>query len=129
MTRNDPTARPPRVTVWFDGSCALCTAEIALYRRLDARAGRVAFVDLTGPESCPLDRGEMLSRFHARQDDGTIISGMAAFGALWRAVTPFQPLGWLMLVPPVRMLADGLYRLFLRVRPRLSQAFARVRGA
>jgi predicted DCC family thiol-disulfide oxidoreductase YuxK len=123
MNRSLPpsAAREPQVTVWFDGACVLCNAEIALYRRLDARRGRVAFVDLTGPDSCPLDRAQMLERFHARLPDGRIVDGMEAFGAMWRAVTPFQPLGWLMQVPLLRAGANRLYAGFLRVRPRLQR--------
>ena len=40
----------PRVTVWCDGDCPLCRAEISLYQRLDQKAGRIAFVDLTGAQ-------------------------------------------------------------------------------
>jgi predicted DCC family thiol-disulfide oxidoreductase YuxK len=105
----------PQVTVWFDGGCPLCRSEIALYQRLDRSRGRVAFLDLTGvsDDLCPLDRGELLARFHARGTDGTVVSGMAAFGLLWSAVTPFQPLGWLMRV------GHRSHRAFLQVRPAL----------
>lgn len=44
-----------RVTVWHDGQCPLCRREIAMMRRLDRR-GRIDFVDVAGPGSCPIDR-------------------------------------------------------------------------
>ena len=81
----DPTAAPAppaqrRVTVWFDGDCPLCVREIALFRRLDRR-GAIAFVEVAGDGSCPLDRETLLARFHAQEAGGTIVSGAAAFAA------------------------------------------------
>jgi predicted DCC family thiol-disulfide oxidoreductase YuxK len=110
----------PNVTIWFDGTCPLCVAEISLIRRLDAKNGRIAFVDLTGDGACPLDRGDMLAKFHAQETGKPIISGAAAFGAMWRQVTPFQPLGWLTLFPPALWAMNLLYVQFLRIRPRLQ---------
>jgi predicted DCC family thiol-disulfide oxidoreductase YuxK len=115
-----------RVTVWYDGACPLCVAEISLIKRLDQKRGRIALVDLSGDGSCPLDRDAMLARFHAQESGGPIVSGAAAFATMWRHVTPFQPLGYLALFPPVLWALEGAYRFFLRVRPRL-QAFVRAR--
>jgi predicted DCC family thiol-disulfide oxidoreductase YuxK len=114
----------PRVTVWFDGSCPLCVAEISLIRRLDAKHGRISFVDLTGDGVCPVDRGDMLAKFHAQEVGKDMRVGAAAFGAMWRQVSPFQPLGWLTLFPPALWLLDIFYVQFLSIRPRL-QSFAR----
>lgn len=110
----------PRVTIWYDGSCPLCVAEISLIRRLDAKKGRLAFVNLTGDSTCPLDRGDMLAKFHAQEAGKEIVVGAAAFGAMWRQVTLFQPLGWLALFPPALWVLDKLYVQFLRIRPRLQ---------
>ena len=70
-----------QVTVWHDGDCPLCRREIALMRRLDTR-GVITFVDAAGSAACPLDRGAMLARFHAREADGPLLSGAAAFAAI-----------------------------------------------
>lgn len=113
----------PSLTVWHDGACPLCRAEIALMRRLDRR-GRIAFVDLTTVEACPLDRSRMLSRLHAREADGSIVSGAAAFSALWRQIPALRPLGDLARHPRVLALLERAYVAFLAVRPRL-QALAR----
>ena len=52
-------------------------------RRLDWH-GAIAFTDVALPDSvCPLDRAALLARFHA-SEDGVILSGAAAFGALER---------------------------------------------
>jgi predicted DCC family thiol-disulfide oxidoreductase YuxK len=118
-TRLEPKDQP-RVTVWFDGDCPLCRAEIALYQRLDEKAGRIAFLDLAGERSCPINRADMLARFHAQETGGPLISGAKAFAAMWKQVTPFQPLGYLAQLPLILPVLDCLYGWFLKVRPRLQ---------
>ena len=74
-----------KLTVWHDGACPLCRREIALMRRLD-RAGAIDFVDATDEHaSCPTDQADLLARFHA-SEDGVLLSGAAAFAAMWRAI-------------------------------------------
>jgi predicted DCC family thiol-disulfide oxidoreductase YuxK len=114
------------LTVWFDGGCPLCRREIALMRRLDRR-GRIRFVDLHGeaaPEECPVGRAELLARFHAREGD-RLLSGAAAFAAMWRAIPPLRPLGELARLPPVLALLELGYRAFLHLRPALQRRLAR----
>lgn len=111
---------PARLTVWFDGGCPLCTREIALMRRLD-RAGAIAFVDLQGDGTCPIDRAALLARFHAQERGGPILDGAAAFAAMWRAIPLLRPLGLLARWRPLLAGLEGLYRLFLRVRPALQR--------
>ena len=107
-----------KLEVWFDGGCPLCRREIALMRRLDRR-GAIAFTDVAdGQGSCPIDRAELLARFHAREA-GVMLSGAAAFAAMWRAIPLLRPLG---LAARNRAVLGGLERLyiaFLRIRPAL----------
>ena len=111
-----------QVTVWYDGACPLCLREIALMRRLDSR-DTIDFVDVSGdaPQSCPIDQAELLARFHAREN-GKVHSGAAAFAAMWRAIPIMKPLGWMAKFPPILWLLERLYRVFLRVRPRVIKA-------
>ncbi len=111
------------VTVWYDGACPLCLREIAFMRRLDRRQ-RIAFVDVTSDADCPLDRGTLLARFHAREAGQPIVSGAAAFAAMWRAIPVLRPLGLLARVRPVLWLLERLYLRFLRIRPRLQRRLA-----
>lgn len=110
----------PRVTVWFDSGCPLCRREIALMRRLDRR-GAIRFVDACDPAaSCPIDRAEILARFHALEE-GRLLQGAAAFAAMWRAVPVMRPLGVLAGWAPLTPVFEALYRGFLRLRPRLQR--------
>ena len=116
----------PRVTVWYDAGCPLCVREIALMRRLD-RAGRIAIVDVTDAAAqCPIDPAAMLARFHATED-GRLLSGAAAFAAMWRAIPLLRPLGLAARWGPVERGLEWLYRRFLVIRPHL-QRFMRQRS-
>ncbi len=118
----------PRLTVWHDGGCPLCRREIAVMRRLD-RAGAIDFIDVAAEDAtCPIDRGDLLARFHAREN-GVLLSGAAAFAAMWRAIPLLRPLGLAARVPFVLAGLERLYLLFLRVRPgmqRLARKWERV---
>jgi predicted DCC family thiol-disulfide oxidoreductase YuxK len=109
-----------RVTVWFDSACPLCLREIALMRRLDKR-GAIAFVDvLAEGAACPIDPALLLARFHAREGEGPLLHGAAAFAAMWRAIPLLRPLGLAARLPPLLWVLEGAYRAFLRLRPRLQ---------
>ena len=112
-----------RLTVWFDGGCPLCRREIAAMRRLN-RQGAIAFVDVASTDTtCPIDRATLLARFHAREN-GVLLSGAAAFAAMWRAIPLLRPLGLAARNRHVLRVLERLYVVFLRVRPKL-QAWAR----
>ncbi len=111
----------PQLTVWHDGACPLCQREIALMRRLDTR-GAIAFIDASGPDAaaaCPLDPATMLARFHA-QEDGKMLTGAAAFAAMWRVLPLLRPLGLAARNRHVLSMLEALYIRFLRVRPRIQ---------
>lgn len=116
---------PDRVTVWFDAECPLCVREIALMRRLDRR-GAIEFINVHDGAACPLDRETLLARLHARDVDGQLLSGAAAFAAMWRALPLLRPLGLAARWRPCLAVLEGGYRLFLRLRPRLQSLVRRL---
>ena len=112
------------LTVWFDGGCPLCRREIALMRRL-APPDAIRFIDVDrGDADCPIDRADLLARFHARED-GRLLSGAAAFAAMWRAIPRLRPIGLAARSPAVLAGLERLYVAFLRLRPRLQRVAAR----
>lgn len=116
------------LVVWFDGGCPLCRREIALMRRLDRR-GAVTFVDASRETgACPLPRDDLLARLHAREN-GRVLSGAAAFAAMWRAIPLLRPLGWAARNPRVLRMLERLYRVFLRARPALQRVAMRLERA
>jgi len=114
------TATQPEVTVWFDSDCPLCVREIAFMRRLDRR-GAIDFVDIQGSGACPIDRQTLLERFHAREAGQPIVSGAAAFAAMWRAIPVLKPLGIAARSRIVLAALERLYLCFLKVRPWLQR--------
>jgi predicted DCC family thiol-disulfide oxidoreductase YuxK len=109
------------ITVWFDGGCPLCIREIALMRRLDRR-GAITFIDAADVQSvCPINRGELLARFHALED-GKLLSGAAAFAAMWRSIPLLRPIGLLAKNRLILFVLEKLYVQFLRIRPRIQSA-------
>ncbi|MEE4289237.1 MAG: DUF393 domain-containing protein [Erythrobacter sp.] len=110
-----------KVKVWFDGACPLCQREIALMKRLDKR-GAIDFVDVAegADPSCPIDRSELLARFHA-EEDGRVLSGAAAFAAMWRAIPRLRPLGLAARNRFLLGVLERFYVVFLKVRPQLQK--------
>ncbi|AWN39212.1 DUF393 domain-containing protein [Methylobacterium radiodurans] len=123
-------------TVYFDGACPLCRAEIDHYRR-SRGAERIAFVDVSrcdtveqlGPD---LSQEAALRRFHLRDRDGQLISGAAAFARLWTLLPGWRWLGRLITFrfasgQPMLRVAEFLYRASLPLRPRLARILQRLR--
>lgn len=116
--------RMTSITVWFDGDCPLCRGEIGLMRKLD-RAQSIQFIDATQDlTACPIDRADLLARFHACED-GTLLSGAAAFAAMWRVIPVLRPFGLLARQRWALGLIERGYRVFLRHRPKLQRLAAR----
>lgn len=110
--------RPP-TTVYFDGACPVCSREIAHYRTRRG-ADALRFVDVAADPAeqvAPdLTRQAALDRMHVRRPDGELVSGAAAFAALWRSLPGWAWLGRLIAVPPMLWLAERGYRGFQRAR-------------
>lgn len=109
-----------KLTIWFDGGCPLCRREIALMQRLDKRDA-IAFIDVSkGEAACPINRDALLARFHARED-GVMLSGAAAFAAMWRAIPLLRRVGLVARNETVLAALEWLYRRFLVIRPMLQR--------
>ena len=93
-------------------------------RKLDRR-GTIHFEDVSTdvPPDCPVDQAQLLARFHAREH-GKVLSGAAAFAAMWRAIPILRPLGLFARNRLVLRILEALYLRFLRVRPRLQRLFS-----
>lgn len=119
-TGSDAAAALPRLTVYFDGACPVCSREIATYRRLPG-ASDCAWIDATrcdadafGPG---LGRDDALGRMTVRRADGSLARGAAAFAEMWLALPSTRLLGRMASFRPVTALLDLAYTGFLRLRP------------
>lgn len=92
-----------------------------MFRRLDRRKA-IHFEDVSGSNaSCPIDQAQLLLRFHAQEAGQPIVSGAAAFAAMWRVVPALRPFGEFARIPMILWMLERLYLLFLGLRPRLQK--------
>jgi predicted DCC family thiol-disulfide oxidoreductase YuxK len=111
------------LTIYFDGSCPLCSVEIGHYAR-QRGADRLCFVDASDPgetTGADLPREAAMRRFHVRAADGRLLSGARAFVAIWDTLPAWRPLARLARLPGVIAVLEGAYSLFLPIRPLLSR--------
>jgi predicted DCC family thiol-disulfide oxidoreductase YuxK len=117
-----PAAPAYPLRVYFDGSCAVCSTEMAAYRRKTS-ADRLIFIDISAPEFDPAPLGIDLTAFmyelHAIDRDNRVYRGVDAFRAIWQAfpaATGYGLLGTLVALPGVHLLARCAYWSFARLR-------------
>lgn len=123
----DYSAEQCSLTVYHDGSCALCRREIALVQGLTANSD-IAFVDVsnrTGEAAPGLSADAAMRRFHVRRSDGTTLSGARAFIELWSKTPRLAWISHLARWPIAVRALDGLYSALLIIRPPLSRTIAR----
>jgi predicted DCC family thiol-disulfide oxidoreductase YuxK len=120
----------PKSTVYFDGSCPLCRAEIGYYQRKDQYSA-LCFVDISEPGGIPpegITQEHAMKRFHVRASDGRVLSGAAAFVEVWTRLPRWRWAARLAGLPGVTPLLEVGYRLFLPIRPYLSKTFGKLKS-
>ncbi len=110
------------LTVMYDGACPLCRREIGLYQSLKS-SEHVEWLDVSKAEPLinPVEQAQYMSRFHVRQKDGVLLSGAAAFVALWLVMPGWRWLGKVGRLPGATPLLELAYRGFLCLRPYLQR--------
>ena len=127
----ETTDKSTKLTVYYDGACPLCTAEIGHYETRDG-AEAVCFVNIAEEDAhtgADLDRAAALKRFHVRKPDGTLLSGAAAFAEIWDTLPGWRRFARLARLPGVLWLLEIGYRLFLPIRPIMSRIASRFGAA
>lgn len=125
MKPENTTSEEPQLTVMFDGACPLCRREVGVYRDLKPLKP-IAWMDVSDEETT-LDpcggkkRSDYLARFHVRRADGTLLSGAAAFVALWLTLPGWRWLGRFGSLPGVTPVLEVCYTGFLRIRPAMQR--------
>jgi len=113
---------PSSSTVFFDGSCALCRAEIGYYRRQDQSAA-LCFVDVSQTGAAVpagISRRSAMERFHVRTSDGRVVSGAAAFVEIWSRLPRWSWAARAATLPGALAVLEFGYRIFLPLRPSIS---------
>ena len=118
-------AEPTRSTVYFDGSCPLCRAEIGYYRRKD-HSGALCFVDVSEPDALVPDgltQRRAMERFHVSAGNGQLLSGAAAFIAVWARLPRWRWAARAAALPGAITALEFGYRVFLPARPFIARLF------
>ncbi|MFN3237851.1 MAG: thiol-disulfide oxidoreductase DCC family protein [Pseudomonadales bacterium] len=114
-----------RLTLFYDGYCPLCVAEMTQLAELD-KHNRLDFADIQTedfttqyPHIDPTAADRVL---HAQFEDGTMLYGLDVTYQAWKLVDK-KP--WLVVLrwPVVRWFADAAYLFFARNRYTISYLF------
>ena len=110
------------LTVMYDGACPLCRREIGLYQSLTPLQ-TVVWLDVSDATATmsAADQARYMARFHVRQKDGNLLSGAAAFVALWLTMPGWRWLGKFGRLPGITPTLEVMYRGFLHLRPHLQR--------
>jgi predicted DCC family thiol-disulfide oxidoreductase YuxK len=116
-------AQVPALTLYYDGTCPLCRAEIDYLRHKD-REGQLDFVDITTAkddlESLGLSCERAMQLMQGRLQNGEVIEGVPVFAAAYRLVG-FQALAWILSRACLQGLLGHLYATFAKHRHRISR--------
>ena len=115
MRQND-VDKNPAVTIFYDGACPMCEAEITLYKKMDTTQC-MHFIDITDPSAdLPifLDKKIALSRFHVLTRDQRILSGVLAFSEVWKQLPRWRWAGFVASQPVIREILELGYKVFLK---------------
>ena len=117
------------LTMYFDGICPLCIAEVKQLRTLDTD-GNLRFEDIHAQDFInryPHINREAANRvLHAEYADGRLLLGLDVTQHVWRAVDKNH---WLALLrwPIIRWFADMVYWIFARYRYSISYLLTGIR--
>jgi len=98
--------------ILYNDRCPICRAEIRHYREKAARSGAdLQFDDLNQSDLSQwnLTADQAKRRMHALLPDGSIVSGIPAFAAIWRQLPGMGWMARLVELPGIRGVADLLY--------------------
>lgn len=107
------------ITVFYDGKCGLCSKEINHYRKI-APSNIFNWQDITesayelNQEGITLAEG--LRLLHAKYNSGQIHVGVDAFILIWKQLSRWRVLAFLVGLPIIRHIANAAYRAFANWR-------------
>jgi len=100
----------PKDTLFYDGQCPICNAEIA---RLEAHLDdNLVCVDIHSEASAPVDKSALFSQLHLLKADGELLVGLEANVVAWQH-TKWRVLASILLWPVIRWFAELAYRAWL----------------
>jgi predicted DCC family thiol-disulfide oxidoreductase YuxK len=116
-------ANLPKLTLFYDGACPLCQAEI-LFLSGRNQANLLEFIDINSEKYDPLKVGvsceEALAAMYGQYADGTLINGPAVFPEAYRRAN-LPTLAWLFSRKTVQPALQIGYQFFAKNRHAISR--------
>lgn len=120
----DIQANKPLLTIYFDGLCRLCSAEINHYRK-QSGAEKFRFVDITHSQFSAVHEGvdpfAVHKIMHVKNQAGELKTKVDAFIEIWMNLPRYKKWAAVAKFLPLRFLMDAGYELFAAVRPYLPR--------
>ena len=122
MQNTNRTAMP-ELTLYYDGQCPLCVAEVQFLESRNAQ-GLLAFVDITQTDFASSGHNisceAAMAQIHGRTADGQVLVGVPVFANAYRlAKLPF--LAWLLSRRWLMPVLQPAYMLFAKHRHAISK--------
>ena len=116
-------ANLPKLTLFYDGACPLCKAEI-LFLSGRNQANLLDFIDINSEKYDPLKVGvsceQALAAMYGQYADGTLINGPAVFPEAYRRAN-LPTLAWLFSRKTVQPALQMGYQFFAKNRHAISK--------
>ena len=111
-----------QLTIFYDGQCPLCLAEMRQLKKYDTSA-QLVLADLHDADFAVnyphIDRPRAMRMLHAQLENGAMLYGLDVTCKAWSIVGRHR---WLAILrwPLIRKLADIIYLLFARYRSQIA---------
>lgn len=123
MYMSHSSATTPALTLYYDGQCPLCVAEIEFLQTRNAN-GQLAFVDITEVGFTQAEHNisceAAMAQIHGRTADGQILVGVPVFAAAYK-LAKLPILAWLLSRHWLMPVLQPAYVLFAKHRQAISK--------
>ncbi len=113
-----------KLTLFFDGKCSICVAEVDVYRKLDTEH-KLAYVDISSTLfdasliEIPEDR--LNKYFNIQLEDGSFVEGVDSFIEIWKRIPKLKLCAKLASFKPIHFVMHITYLIFAEIRPYLPK--------
>ena len=118
-----PATTAPELTLYYDGQCPLCIAEVEFLQSRNA-SQQLAFVDITqtGFETAGhnISCEAAMAQIHGRTADGQLLVGVPVFAAAYKLAN-LPVLSWVLSRPWLAPVLQPAYVLFAKHRQSISK--------
>jgi predicted DCC family thiol-disulfide oxidoreductase YuxK len=114
-----------QLTIFYDGKCNLCFREIRHYKKLD-KNNLIKTIDISANDfkaiNYGLDEKDVQINMHSMNSKGDVFIGVDTFAEIWKRVSPYNKLVFILESEVLRPFFDWGYKVFAyKIRPKLPR--------